>query len=214
MTRLPHPPPWLRAVPGLRWPWLLAVSGVCAAAAWLAAAAGAEDSLPFLLLLAPMLPLLWVAASYGGRADPFAPVIRSTPAGGLRLLMLRAGVVLAVCLPLLLAAAVAGVGVSAWAAAWLVPSLALTLVTLVLGSYIGCLLGAVVTSGAWLVMIAAVARLSMREDGRVTSVRTVLLNVLENLLDGGAQCVWGAASGLLSALLVLRRHSFNDLRSR
>ncbi|MBK3634124.1 MULTISPECIES: hypothetical protein [Streptomyces] len=214
MTRLPHPPPWLRAVPGLRWPWLLAVCGVCAAAAWLAAATGTEDSLPFLLLLAPMLPLLWVAASYGGRADPFAPVIRTTPAGGLRLLMLRTGVVLSVCLPLLLAAAVAGVGVSAWAAAWLVPSLALTLVTLVLGSYIGCLPAAWVTSGAWLMMIAAVARLSMREDGRVSSLRTVLLNVLKNLLDGGAQCVWGAVSGLLSALLVLRRHSFNDLRSR
>lgn len=161
-----------------------------------------------------MLPLIWVAASYGGRADPFAPVIRSTPAGGLRLLMLRTGVVLAICLPLLVVAAMAGVGVSAWAAAWLVPSLGLTLVTLLLGSYIGCLLAAGVTSGTWLVIITAVAHLSMRQDGRVSSFRTVLLNVLKNVLDGGAQFVWGAASGLLSALLVLRRHSFNDLRSR
>ncbi|WP_406368979.1 zf-HC2 domain-containing protein [Streptomyces sp. NBC_00647] len=214
MIRVPHPPPWLRAVPGLRWPWLLAVTGVCAAGAWLAATAGAEDSLPVLLLLAPVLPLIWVAASYGGRADPFAPVIRSTPAGGLRLLMLRTGVVLAICLPLLVVAAMAGVGVSAWAAAWLVPSLGLTLVTLLLGSYIGCLLAAGVTSGTWLVIITAVAHLSMRQDGRVSSFRTVLLNVLKNVLDGGAQFVWGAASGLLSALLVLRRHSFNDLRSR
>lgn len=46
MIRVPHPPPWLRAVPGLRWPWLLAVTGVCAAGAWLAATAGAEDSSP------------------------------------------------------------------------------------------------------------------------------------------------------------------------
>ncbi|MET9896651.1 hypothetical protein ABZZ47_42085 [Streptomyces sp. NPDC006465] len=214
MIPVPHPPPWLRAVPGLRWPWLLAVTGVCAAGAWLAATADAEDSLPVLLLLAPVLPLIWVAASYGGRADPFAPVIRSTPAGGLRLLMLRTGVVLAICLPLLVVAAMAGLGVSAWAAAWLVPSLGLTLVTLLLGSYIGCLLAAAVTSGTWLVIITAVAHLSMRQDGRVSSFRTVLLNVLKNVLDGGAQFVWGAASGLLSALLVLRRHSFNDLRSR
>lgn len=213
MMSLPQPPPWLRAVPGLRWPWLLAVTGVCSAAAWLAATAGEEDSLPFLLLLAPLLPLIWVAASYGGRADPFAPVIRSTPAGGLRLLMLRTGVVLAICLPLLLVAAVTGVGVSPWAAAWLVPSLTLTLVTLILGSYIGCTLGAVVTSGTWLLVIAAIARLSMRQDGKVSSHGTVLLNVLKNLLDGGAQFVWGVASGVLGALLVLRRHSFNDLRS-
>ncbi|MFJ7336302.1 hypothetical protein ACIQUU_24045 [Streptomyces sp. NPDC101116] len=213
MMPLPQPPPWLRAVPGLRWPWLLAVSGVCSAAAWLAAAAGEEDSLPFLLLFAPLLPLLWVAVSYGGRADPFAPVIRSTPAGGLRLLMLRTGVVLGVCCPLLLVAALAGVGVSPWAAAWLVPSLALTLVTLVLGSYIGCTLGAVSTSGTWLLVIAALARLSMRQDGKVSSYHAVLLNVLKNLLDGGSQFVWGVASGVLGALLVLRRHSFNDLRS-
>ncbi|MFG2311548.1 hypothetical protein ACGFS9_23225 [Streptomyces sp. NPDC048566] len=214
MIPLPHLHPWVRAVPGLRWPWLLAVTGVCAAGAWLAATAGAEDSLPFLLLLAPVLPLTWVAVSYGGRADPFAPVIRSTPAGGLRLLMLRTGVVLAICLPLLTAAAVAGAGVSAWAAAWLVPSLGLTLLTLLLGSYIGCPLAAAVTSGTWLVLITAIAQLSMRRDGRVTSFRTVLLNVLQNVLDGGAQFVWGAASGVVSALLVLRRHSFNDLRSR
>ncbi|MFI2720968.1 hypothetical protein ACH5AI_32310 [Streptomyces collinus] len=107
-------------------------------------------------------------------------------------MMLRAGVVLAICLPLLLAAATAGVGVSPWAAAWLVPSLALTLVTLILGSYIGCMLGAVVTSGTWLLVIAAVACLSMRQDGKISSFRTVLLAVLKNLLDG-APCSCGAS---------------------
>jgi hypothetical protein len=64
-------------------------------------------------------------------------------------------------LPLLLVAALAGVGGSPWAAAWLVPSLTLALLTLTMGSYIGCTLGAVVTSGTWLLVIAAIARLSM-----------------------------------------------------
>ncbi|MFJ5776318.1 hypothetical protein [Streptomyces sp. NPDC093094] len=214
MLTPPRLPPWLRAVPGLRWPWLLAVTGVCAAGAGVGALAGEEETLPFLLLLAPLLPLVWVAASYGGKADPFAPVIRSMPAGGLRLLLLRTGVVLVICLPLLGAAALVGVGVSAWAAAWLVPCLTLTLATLVLGSCIGCPLAACATGTSWLVTVSAVAQLSMRPDGKVRSLDTVLLNVLKNLLDGGAQFVWGAAAGVLSALLVLRRHSFNDLRSR
>ncbi|MFE9024547.1 hypothetical protein ACFYNL_39200 [Streptomyces sp. NPDC007808] len=213
MVTLPCLPTWLRAVPGLRWPWTLAVTGVCAVGAWFGAMAGEEETLPFLLLLAPLLPLVCVAASYGGKADPFAPVIRSMPAGGLRLLLLRTGVVLAICLPLLVAVALVGVGVSAWAAAWLVPSLTLTLATLVLGSYIGCLPAACVTGASWVVVVTAVAQLSMRPDGQVRSFDTVLLKVLKNLLDGGAQFIWSAAAGVLSALLVLRRHSFNDLRS-
>ncbi|WP_371674115.1 hypothetical protein OG985_44515 [Streptomyces sp. NBC_00289] len=207
-------PTWLRAVPGLRWPWLLSVTGVCATAAAIGTRAGEERFLPFLLLLAPLLPLLWVATSYGGKADPFAPVVRSMPSGGLRLLLLRTGVVLAYSLPLLLCAGLAGTGVSMWAAAWLVPCLTLTLATLVLGSYMGCLLGSAVTGTGWFLLVVSVFQLSMRQDGRIHSPETALLKVLKSLLDGGAQMVWGAAAGVLAALLMLRRHSFNDLRSQ
>lgn len=211
--RLPLPV-WLRAVPGLRWPWLLAVSGVCTVGACLGRTAGKEDTLCFLLLLAPMLPLVWVAVSYGGKADPFAPVVRTTPAGGLRLLLLRTGVVLVICLPLLAAAGVAGVSGSLWASAWLVPSLTLTLATLVLSSYIGCLLSSGAVACAWLLLVSAVTRLSMREDGHVESWRVVLLKVLMDILNFGSQFLWALAAGALTVLLTLRRESFNDLRSR
>ncbi|MEV1069883.1 hypothetical protein [Streptomyces sp. NPDC050263] len=155
-----------------------------------------------------------MATSYGGKADPFAPVIRSTPAGGLRLLLLRTGAVLAISLPLLLAAGLVGVGISAWAAAWLVPCLTLTLAALVLGSYIGCLLSAVVTGTGWFLLVATVSKLEMLKDGQVRSLDVVLLHVLQNLLDVGAQLIWGVAANVLAALLLLRRHSFNDMRSR
>ncbi|MFJ3667242.1 hypothetical protein ACIPSE_12375 [Streptomyces sp. NPDC090106] len=201
-------------MPGLRWPWLVSTTGVCAAAAGAGAVAGEEESLLWLLLLAPLLPLLWVAASYGGKADPFAPVIRSTPAGGLRLLLLRTGAVLAISLPLLLAAGLVGVGVSAWAAAWLIPSLTLTLATLVLGSYIGCLPGTLVTGTAWFLLVATLSKLDLREDGRLHSLDVVLLHVLKNLLDAGAQLFWAVAGNVLAVVLMLRRHSFNDARSR
>lgn len=75
-------PPWLAAVHGLRLPWLLAVLGVCAAGVGLAHLNSDDDTLPVLLLLAPLLPLLCVAASYGGRADPFVEVTRTTPGEG------------------------------------------------------------------------------------------------------------------------------------
>jgi hypothetical protein len=211
---LPALPTWVRAVPGLRWPWLLAVNGVCALGVWFGAAAAEEDALPYLLLLAPLLPVVCVAASYGAKADPFAQVARSTPAGGLRLLLLRTGVVLAVCLPLLAVVGVAGVGGSVWAAAWLTPCLTLTLATLVLGSYIGCLLSSVVTAGGWLLAVSSVARLAMRKDGRVQDYEAVLLNVLKDMLGNSGQFVWGAAAGVLAAVLLLRRDAFNDLRSR
>jgi hypothetical protein len=201
-------------VPGLRWPWLLSITGVCAAGAGFGTTADEEDVLPFLLLFAPLLPLVWVAMSYGGKADPFAPVIRSTPAGGLRLLLLRTGVVLGICLPLLVATGLVGVTDSVWAAAWLMPCLTLTLTTLVLGSYIGCLLGAAATAAGWLLMVSAVARLSMRKDHGVQSVEVVLLKVLKDLLDTGSQLIWGVAAGVLTTLLMFRRDSFNDLRSR
>ncbi|MGW1672368.1 hypothetical protein [Streptomyces sp. NPDC002324] len=173
-----------------------------------------EDILAVLLLLAPLLPLVWVAVSYGGKADPFAPVVRTTPAGGLRLLLLRTGVVLALCLPLLAAAGLAGLSGSLWAAAWLVPCLTLTLATLVLSSYIGCLLGAGAVSVMWLLAVSAITRLSMRTDGPVTSWRRVLLEVLMDLLDFGSQFLWALAAGVLTLLLTLRRESFDDLRSR
>ncbi|MFF3849357.1 hypothetical protein [Streptomyces sp. NPDC002328] len=211
--RLPLPV-WLRAVPGLRWPWLLAVSGVCAVGAVLGRNADEESTLCFLLLLAPLLPLIWVAVSYGGRADPFAPVVRTTPAGGLRLLLLRTGVVLVMCLPLLAAAGLAGLSGSLWAAAWLLPSLTLTLATLVLSSYVGCLLSSGGVACLWLGTVSALTRLSMREDGHVESWRPVLLKVLKDILNFGSQSVWGLAAGVLTVLLTLRRESFDDLRSR
>ncbi|MFD9320341.1 hypothetical protein ACFWDQ_22165 [Streptomyces sp. NPDC060053] len=207
-------PVWLRAVPGLRWPWLLSVSGVCAAGVWLGRAADQEDTLALLLLLAPLLPLVWVAVSYGGKADPFAPVVRTTPAGGLRLLLLRTGVVLAICLPLLAATGLTGLSGSLWAAAWLVPCLTLTLATLVLSSYLGCLLGAGAVAITWLLAVSSLTRLSMRVDGHVASWRRVLLEVLMDLLDFGAQFLWALASGVLILLLTIRRESFDDLRSR
>ncbi|MFF6785849.1 hypothetical protein [Streptomyces sp. NPDC012510] len=210
-------PPWLAAVHGLRLPWLLAVLGVCAAGVALARFDGSADTLPVLLLLAPLLPLLCVAASYGGKADPFAEVTRTTPAGGLRLLLIRTGQVLALCVPLLAAAAFA---LSARApvhprarlevgpAGWLLPCLFLTLTTLLLSSYVDSRLSALLTTSGWLLVVAAVARLHTQKHP-VTGLRLKeLITALNQLLGESAQTVWAIGAAVLVELLFLRRHAF------
>lgn len=210
-------PPWLAAVHGLRPPWLLAVLGVCAAGTGLAHFDGSTDTLPVLLLLAPLLPLLCVAASYGGKADPFAEVTRTTPAGGLRLLLIRTGQVLALCVPLLAATTYA---LSARApahpqarlevgpAGWLLPCLVLTLTTLLLSSYVDSRLAALFTTGGWLLVVATVARLHTQKHP-VTGLRLKeLIAALNQLLGESAQTVWAIGAAVLVELLFLRRHAF------
>lgn len=210
-------PPWSAAVHGLRLPRLLAVLGVCAAGVGLAHFDGSADTLPVLLLLAPLLPLLCVAASYGGKADPFAEVTRTTPAGGLRLLLIRTGQVLALCVPLLAATAFAlsarapvdpRAGLQVGPAGWLLPCLVLTLTTLLLSSYVDSRLSALLTTSGWLLVVAAVARLHTQKHP-VTGLRLKeLIPALNQLLGESAQTVWAIGAAVLVELLFLRRHAF------
>ncbi|KPI12517.1 hypothetical protein OK074_8923, partial [Actinobacteria bacterium OK074] len=215
-------PPWLSALHGLRLPWLLAVVAVCAAGLGLARLNRSADTLPALLLLAPLLPLLCVAASYGGRADPFAEVTRTAPAGGLRLLLIRTGQVLALCVPVLAVTTAvlsgtdtgtdttANANLTVSAASWLLPCLTLTLTTLLLSSYVDSRLAALLVTGGWLLAVACLAQLytgAGRHPG--TGLGTPeLVAALNQLLGDSPQLVWGVSSGLLTELLVLRRHAF------
>ncbi|MFG3018782.1 zf-HC2 domain-containing protein [Streptomyces sp. NPDC048254] len=214
VSRWTEPPPWLSGAKGLRLPWLLAtltVSGTTLALAQLR-----DIALPLLLLLAPLLPLLCVAASYGGRADPFAEVTRTTPAGGLRLLLSRTGQVLVLCVPLLSGAGfvLAQNGsqrdpVTMSAVAWLLPCLALTVATLLLSTYLGSRPAAATTGGGWLLLVAAVAQLD--EDNKLSHRLdpASVSDALAELLGQSAQCVWAIAAAVLTQLLYLNRHSFD-----
>ena len=72
----------------------------------LAAGAGDAGAPSWVLLAAPVLPLLGVAASWSRALDPAHELVAATPAAGLPLLLWRTLVVLAVVVP---AALVAGV---------------------------------------------------------------------------------------------------------
>ncbi|MFF8277607.1 zf-HC2 domain-containing protein [Streptomyces lateritius] len=193
------------AGPALRGAWLVAVLVVVAAAVGLAHGAGFQGARPVLLAVAPVLPLGGVAVSYGRHADPMYEIGVATPSGGLRLLLTRAAAVLGVCVPLLTAAGallppVTGVP---GAAAWLLPGLALTLATLVLGSFVGCRAAAATLTGGWLLAVA----------GPVLG-RPGATGELARYLSGpAAQGGWAAAVVLCGCLLALRRRSFDHLET-
>jgi hypothetical protein len=108
-------------------------------------------SVPWLGVVAPLVPLLGVAASYGSGLDDAYEVIASTPAGGLRLLLVRSAAVLAVTTPIALAAG--GIGGYGSPAPWLLASLTLTLAALALGSAVGVERAAAVVGTAWVVAV-------------------------------------------------------------
>ena len=88
------------------------------------------------LLLAPLGPLVAVAGAFGGWADPCHAVLRTVPTSTLRLTLVRtvAGVVPALVLT---AAAVPWLADRGWlAVGWLLPALALAVVTLALSTWI------------------------------------------------------------------------------
>lgn len=172
-----------------------------------------------LLFLAPVLPVLCVAGGYGGRADPFAEVTRTTPAGGLRILLVRTTQTLVVCVPLLTGAAAAmpRAGLSPYtSASWLLPCLTVTLTTLLLSSYWGSWAAALTTGTGWFLLVYALAKpltQHYRGDGS-HRILLALRDVQEQFMQAGGAIVFGVASAVLAELLVLRRRRLRRLGSR
>jgi anti-sigma factor RsiW len=178
--------------PAARWAWLAA----CVLVLSFAAAAGASgiSQVPWLGIVAPVVPLLGVAASYGSGLDDAYEVMATTPAGGLRLLLVRTAAVLVVTTPV---AVIAGAVTGYAPGPWLLASLALTLLTLALGSVVGVERAAVVVGAGWLI----VAGTAIAGPGqRVPAV-----------LSPDAVPVLLVASVVAAIIVAIRRSAFNHL---
>ncbi|MFF7680828.1 zf-HC2 domain-containing protein [Actinacidiphila glaucinigra] len=190
--------PWRAALQSarvLRPAWVGSVLLTLAVAVALSRLGGAPEGRPWLLALAPVLPPVGVALAYGRYGDPAHELAASTPSGGLRLLLTRTGLVLAVCVPLLSAAGGVLAGAGA-AVAWLLPGLVLTGATLALGSWTGCHRAAVAVTAAWLLALALCG----------LPVAAVPL-----FFSPAAQPAWAAAAAACGCLLILRRTAFDHL---
>lgn len=181
------------AGPAARWAWLAA----CVLVLIFAAMAGESglSQLPWLGIVAPVVPLLGVAASYGSGLDDAYEVIAATPAGGLRLLLVRTAAVVAVTTPVaLVAGAITGYGSPA---PWLLASLALTLLTLALGSAIGVERAAALVGAGWAVAVS----MTVLDSGRRLPI----------VLTPDAVPVLLAAAAAAAAVIVVRRSAYNNM---
>lgn len=148
----------IAAAPSLTVSWLGSLT-LALVFAVLAADAGDKGLLLF-LALAPVVPVAGVAAAYGRGVDPTYDVGLAAPYSTFRLLLLRAGAVLLSTL-LLLGVGAALLPVGGWlAAAWLLPSLALTATTLAASTRVEPAWAAGITVTAWLLAVLTVARSS------------------------------------------------------
>ncbi|WP_030858048.1 zf-HC2 domain-containing protein [Streptomyces sp. NRRL S-37] len=193
--------------PAVRGAWLPAVLLVAVGAVALAHGAGFAHARPWLLALAPVVPVAGVALSYGPHADPMHEITAATPSAGLRVVLMRTAAVLAVSLPLLtLAGALLPSTGAPNAAAWLLPGLALTLASLALAGYVGLRAATAVTGGGWL---CAVLGPVLAAPGGPTAELGLRLS---SYLGGApAQGGWAAAALLSAALLAARRPAFHFL---
>ena len=161
----------LVATPALRVSWLLSVLAVLAFAVVAARSDGDAD--PF-LVLAPVLPVIGVAIAYGRGTDPTFEIAVAAPFSGLRLVLLRAGSVLA--------ATVLFAGLSALllpdsgaVAAWLLPALALTVATLALGTTWDPVRAASLVGGTWVIGTTYALRRDLDVGGASTQFGCLLL---------------------------------------
>jgi hypothetical protein len=130
------------------WPWLGMTLVVTAMALVFDMATGA----PLMLLLAPIAPVLGVAAAWSKGMDPAYEIVSATPRAGLYLVLRRTAAVLAVVVPVFL---LAWLVVGASPGLWLLPSLAFTVGTLALGGAIGVSRAAWILGSAWAVFVVA-----------------------------------------------------------
>ncbi|WP_326554889.1 zf-HC2 domain-containing protein [Micromonospora sp. NBC_01813] len=144
-------------------------------------------SMPSLvLLIAPVAPLLPVAAAWSRRTDPAWELIASMPRTGLSLLLRRTFAVLMAVVPVLAAAG----GVTGHSPVrWLLPCLAFTAGALALGGLVGVDRAALGLSVVWSVGVIAPSLAGQR---------------LPVILEAGSWPGWAAATAGLVAVLLIR----------
>lgn len=188
----------IAATPSLRVSWLLAVAAALTFAL-IAADSGARGMLLF-LTLAPMLPVAGVAVAYGPEFDPMYEIGAAAPYSGFRLVLLRSA---AVATTTALLTGVAGLllpGSSWTGAAWLLPALALSALTLALSVRVTPIHAAVGVGTAWVVAVLVA-------QGDAGGRAALLAGQYAAFgLTGQLVCLAVAATSI--AVLVARRHRY------
>jgi len=182
------------APPGL-WPRLAMTMLVLAAALGLDLVGGGRLPLSVVLLVAPVAPLLGVAAVWSAGLDPAHELVVASPRAGLYMVLRRALAVLVVVIPAL---TVAGWAAGASPARWLLPCLAFTAGALALGELIGLHRAAGGLALAWTAGVITPS---------VLAARTPLL------LEPASLPYWAGLVVVLAVALAARRDAYTGWRS-
>ncbi|WOX15745.1 zf-HC2 domain-containing protein [Streptomyces sp. N50] len=148
------------------------------------------------LLLAPVLPVLGVAASWSQGLDPAYELTASVPRAGLQLVLRRTASVLAVVVPALLVGGWATGVPGVTAVQWLLPCLAFTSTTLALGGVVGVTRAAVAVVAVW---------------AAVVLTPTVAADRTTFALQAGGLPVWGLVLALGVGVVFVRRGAYSVL---
>jgi hypothetical protein len=196
LRRLGTPAPVAKILvctPSLRGSWLLGVVITLALAVLASRTTGGGD-LPF-LAVAPVLPVVGIAVSFGRAMDAAWEVGEATVTGGFPLLLIRAGAVLAACVSVTAVAAVVLPADGRGALAWLLPSLLLVVVTLVISTTRAAMPYVAATISAVWLCVVAIAAASPRTDA---------------LFGSGAQAITAALTLAAAGVLLSRRHAIES----
>ncbi|TJZ54390.1 zf-HC2 domain-containing protein [Streptomyces piniterrae] len=174
-------------------PWLAMVMSVTLLALLLDLVGNGSDEVSLVLLLAPVLPVLGVAASWSRGLDPAYELTAAAPRAGLYLVLRRTASVLAVVLPALL---VGGWATGVMVAQWLLPCLAFASTTLALGGVIGVTRAAVVLVAGWAALVVA---------------PTLVTNRTTFVLHTGGLPMWGLIFALGIGVVITRRGTYSVL---
>jgi hypothetical protein len=145
----------------LRWAWITAV-GVVLLFAASATGEGWRDAdrLAVLLALAPLVPVIGVAAAFSASTDPTQEVATAAAISGFRLLMVRTLSVLGGSIAVTLAITLLTRHADGWLRiAWILPGLATTSATLVLATRTRVASAAGMVACVWLVLVIVVSEI-------------------------------------------------------
>jgi hypothetical protein len=149
------------------------------------------------LLLAPVAPLLGVAAAWSRGLDPAHELVVASPRAGLDLVLRRTVTVLAVVIPVL---AVAGWVVGASPVRWLLPCLAFTVGALALGEVVGLFRAATGLALGWVTVVVGPS--------------LIVAPVAQPLLATASLPVWAVVTAVaVVVLVVVRRRAYTGLSS-
>ncbi|MBV7700764.1 zf-HC2 domain-containing protein [Streptomyces sp. TRM70350] len=174
-------------------PWLAMAVSVTLLALLLDLLGPGSGEVSLVLLLAPVLPVLGVAASWSRGLDPAYELTASVPRAGLHLVLRRTTSVLAVVVPALL---VGGWVTGVMVAQWLLPCLAFTSATLALGGVVGVTRAAASLVAVW---AAAVVAPTLATSRTTFALQTPGLPV------------WGLILALGTGVVIARRGAYAEL---